>query len=311
MHVLGRFCQRNGIQQRHVDELLESPRNMMQLVILEREADTDKLNHDCSYNQCIVQKICWRDGSKSFRWLEIQSDSDSISDYATGLVGFLQHKLIEPFVDDRHANGSSNGKSDRFVASRNHQYAITEKGKRVAGWITDANGTVNGDLTTQQRVPSGVARDSNTNRMTVIIRDPALRLLFREYLCETHCEENLSFYVEVRAFLADYEAAKKGSSAPRLDMIRETLAAAYRSPCELNIDHTLRNALAARMTRAVGEDQQMVESLDEVAALFDQAQNSVFKLMASDSVPKFSREPKYANMLKERNLEGMFAAVSL
>ena len=86
------------------------------------------------------------------------------------------------------------------------------------------------------------------------------------------------------------------------------------SPCELNIDHNLRNALAGRMTRAVGEDDQMIRSLDEVASLFDQAQSSVFKLMASDSVPKFSREPKYANMLRERNLEGMinqFAGASV
>lgn len=53
------------------------------------------------------------------------------------------------------------------------------------------------------------------------------------------------------------------------------------SPCELNIDHSLRTALAARMTRAVGDDDAMIKSLDEVARLFDQAQNSVFKLMAS------------------------------
>lgn len=35
------------------------------------------------------------------------------------------------------------------------------------------------------------------------------------------------------------------------------------------------------MTRAVGEDTEMITSLDEVAVLFDQAQTSVFKLMAS------------------------------
>lgn len=53
------------------------------------------------------------------------------------------------------------------------------------------------------------------------------------------------------------------------------------SPCELNIDHNLRNNLASRMTRAVGDDQSMVDSLNEVAILFDEVQNSVFKLMAS------------------------------
>lgn len=86
------------------------------------------------------------------------------------------------------------------------------------------------------------------------------------------------------------------------------------------------------MTRAVGEDSEMLSSLDEVAVLFDQAQTSVFKLMASvsddiallnelltdffrqDSVPKFSRDPKYANVLRDRNLEHLlnsFSATSI
>jgi hypothetical protein len=57
------------------------------------------------------------------------------------------------------------------------------------------------------------------------------------------------------------------------------------SPCELNIDHQLRNSLASRMTRAVGDDQGMITSLREVASLFDEAQNQVFKLMASVCCP--------------------------
>jgi hypothetical protein len=57
------------------------------------------------------------------------------------------------------------------------------------------------------------------------------------------------------------------------------------------------------MTRAVGDDEATIASLDEVAGLFDQAQTSVFKLMASDSVPKFMREPKYIPVIRERNLD--------
>lgn len=64
------------------------------------------------------------------------------------------------------------------------------------------------------------------------------------------------------------------------------------------------------MTRAVGEDEAMIKSLDEVAVLFDQAQSSVFKLMSSDSVPKFSREGKYANVLRDRNLEHLLTQFS-
>lgn len=37
------------------------------------------------------------------------------------------------------------------------------------------------------------------------------------------------------------------------------------------------------MTRAVGDDDAMIKSLDEVASLFDQAQTTVFKLMATVS----------------------------
>ena len=201
----------------------------------------------------------------------------------------MSQGLVESASDDRNSQANN----QRFAASKHILYSVTQKGMRVAGWVTSPNGSVNGDATVQQRLPTGVARDSNTNRMTIIVRDPALRLLFREYLRETHCEENLAFFVEVRSFLSDYELAKRNSSPPKLDVIRETLASAYSlynaflapgSPCELNIDHNLRNALASRMTRAVGEDEQMLQSLDEVAVLFDQAQSSVFKLMASVSM---------------------------
>jgi hypothetical protein len=56
------------------------------------------------------------------------------------------------------------------------------------------------------------------------------------------------------------------------------------SPCELNIDHLLRNQLATRMTKAVGQDGAMIDSLKEVTKLFEEAQLSVFKLMASVSI---------------------------
>ncbi|KAI6789391.1 Developmental regulator [Hortaea werneckii] len=363
MHILSRFCQRNGIHQKHVNELLDSPRNMMQLVILERETETDKLVHDEATVQVLFRRFAG-DTGPNLKVHSSGSDSDSMSDYATGLIGvrmqrsrrndkeapyvftgkaaydwlmdccttvdkreifelansFIANELIVPAGDERQAPA---GTAPRFAASKHVLYAITQKGMRIAGWVTSPNGSVHGDGTASRVVPNGVVRDSNTNRMTVIISDPALRLLFREYLRETHCEENLAFYVEVRSFLAEYERAKRDTSSPRLDIIRETLASAYSlynaflapgSPCELNIDHNLRNALAGRMTRAVGEDEQMLKSLDEVAVLFDQAQSSVFKLMASDSVPKFSREPKYARVLRERNLEGLmnsFASASI
>lgn len=335
MHILARFCQRNGIHQRNVNDLLDSPRNMMQLVILERDPASDHINHEPATTHVLFRRFAG-DTGPNLKSNSSTSDSDSMNDYATGLIGvkmqrarrndkdspyvftgksgfdwlmdccttvdkrevfemansFIQNGLIEHFSDDRH-NGAIPAK-ERFLASKQVLYAVTQKGMRVAGWVQSPNGTVNGDVTVAQRAPRGVVRDSNTNRMTIIIRDPALRLLFREYLRETHCEENLAFYIEVKTFLMDYDRAKRGVASPQPDVIRETLASAYSlynaflapgSPCELNIDHNLRNALAGRMTRAVGEDEQMIKSLDEVASLFDQAQSSVFKLMASVCSP--------------------------
>ncbi|KAK4942938.1 hypothetical protein LTR66_014647 [Elasticomyces elasticus] len=352
MHILSGFCQRNGINQRHVNELLDSPRNVMQLVILERETDTDKLNHDRATVEVLFRRFVGQT-DPNLKTNSATSDSESLHEYATGQVGvkmnksrktaegvqysftgkaavdwlmdcctvvdrrecfelanlFIQAGLIIPLTDDRGQN-HPNPAAHRFQASKHALYAVTEQGQRVAGWTTTPNGSVSSD--SGNRTMLGLARDSNTNRMTVIIRDPALRLLFGEFLRETHCEENLAFYLDVRSFLKDYENAKRAAPTPRLDVIRETLASAYSlynaflapgSPCELNIDHSLRNALAGRMTRAVGEDEAMVKSLDEVAVLFDQAQNSVFKLMASDSVPKFARDPKYCSMLRDRNLD--------
>ena len=90
----------------------------------------------------------------------------------------------------------------------------------------------------------------------------------------------------------------------------------------MNIDHALRNSLASRMTKAVGDDDSMFKSLQEVVQLFELAQTSVFKLMSSvsffpgetlmrlvltfklkDSVPKFLRDPKYSVVLQEHDVD--------
>jgi GTPase-activating protein SST2 len=342
--ILHRFCNRNGINQRHVQQLLESSRNTMQLVLLERESEGDRIHRDPATIEVVFRRFVGQDGP-NVKWSTANSDSDSVTDYQTGLIGvkmarerkvgdktywntftgkatvdwlmdcctmvdrretvelaglFVEHGLIHPVEGTVHGG--------KFSPLKTSIYYVTDKGQRVAGWIP-ANRSAAGptEVAAQTRRPDGSGRDSNANRMTVIIKDPALRLLFREYLRDTHCEENLAFYLDVMEFLATYNTAKRVTNGQlRVDTIRETLAAAYSklvasrnksnisglynaflapgSPCELNIDHSLRTALAGRMTRAVGDDEATITSLDEVAGLFDQAQTSVFKLMASVSI---------------------------
>lgn len=319
----------------------------MQLVILERDPETDMIVHDRATVDVIFRRFAGPTGPNT-RSPMASNETDSQTDFTTGVAGvkitkmrrgdnrdapvfsgkaafdwlmdccttvdkreafeianlFIQHDFIEPSGEDRHGSQVANS-AHRFVASKHSYYVVTPKGQRTAGWTAMLEESVNGEASAPFRSTPGIVRDSNTNRMAVIVRDPALRLLFREYLRETHCEENLAFYLEVRSFLADYARAKDGSTIPQPDVIRETLASAYSlynaflapgSPCELNIDHSLRNSLAGRMTRSIGEDEEMIVSLDEVAGLFDQAQNSVFKLMASVSFIMYCASiPRFAN----------------
>ena len=78
----------------------------------------------------------------------------------------------------------------------------------------------------------GVTRDSNSNRTNVIIRNPSWRLLYREFLKETMCEENLSFYLEVQEFNRQYRVAISDKGDNKVETIRETLAAAYGEFCQ-------------------------------------------------------------------------------
>ena len=260
MSILHGFCQRNGITARHVMELLESSRNTMHLVILERESDTDKIHRDHATIEVVFRRFVGQDGP-NVKSNTTASDSDSLHDYQTGLIGVkMAHQrkigdksfwntftgkatqdwlmdccmmvdrretteLATLFVDHGLMASLEPTHGVKFSPTKSTIYQVTDKGKRVAGWVASPKEAINGEANGRSH-PSTV-RDSNANRMTVIIKDPALRLLFREFLRDTHCDENLSFYLDVREFLNTYNAAKKSSQTPRLEVIRETLAAAY------------------------------------------------------------------------------------
>ena len=275
MHVLTRFCQRNGINQRHVLDLLDSPRNTMQLVILERDATSDKLSHDRATIEVIFRRFAGQEGP-NVKSSTSASDNDSLSDYYNGLVGvkmakerkildrvvqntltgkaavdwlmdccttvdrrevfeiaelFVSHGLIWAVVEDKVYAHQNQGAA-RFQPTKNAIYGLTDKGQRIAGWIQrdesppgeDTRDTKNGASRRDNKV---APRDSNNNRLNIIVNDPALRLLFREFLRDTHCEENLAFYLEVREFTRGYDAADRAKAFQRMDAIRENLAAAY------------------------------------------------------------------------------------
>ncbi|KAL2061718.1 hypothetical protein VTL71DRAFT_7096 [Oculimacula yallundae] len=362
IHLLERFCSKNGIQQKHVTELINSSRNTMQLVILERDSSTDKLSSDRSTTEVIFRRFIGQNGP-NIKNSTSSADSDSLSDYKDGIAGvrmanerkvgspartmyqtftgkaatdwlmdcsttldriettdiaslFLESELIWCVQQDRaylaQFSPQQREKALIFQPTKQAIYQMTQKGKDVVNMVTRERTSESGEGSgTAAR--AGVSRDSNTQKLDKILNDASLRLLFRENLRDTHCEENLSFYLDVDEFLKSCKLAIKSNPSSRsnsgsnLDSVKETMASAYGiynaflapgSPCELNIDHLLRNQLATRMTKAVGQDSAMIESLKEVTKLFEEAQLSVFKLMASDSVPKFMKSSKYEQTLK-------------
>ncbi|KAH7160946.1 regulator of G protein signaling domain-containing protein [Dactylonectria macrodidyma] len=350
--VLDRFCSRNGIQQKQVTELANL--GATQLVLLERDAQTDKLLQDQGTIEVIFRRFVGSEG-RNIKSTVNAADSDSLHDYRDGLTGvkmaaerkvngksyrdtftgkattdwlmdcstivdrretvevaalFVEYDLIEVVAQDR-AYMSQNPGCNVFQPTKYAIYQISQRGKDLLNG-TGSRGRASeseGGAAPSQR--NGITRDSNTQRLDKILTDPALRLLFRENLRDTHCEENLSFYQDVDEFVhsckAVTRAAQKNPNATSMDGVKEIMAQAYGiynaflapgSPCELNIDHQLRNNLATRMTKAVGQDVAMIDTLQEVTALFEDAQNAVFKLMASDSVPKFLRSPRYEQQLR-------------
>lgn len=355
--ILDRFCSRNGIQQKQVGELIGSA--LTQLVILEREGQTDKLVTDRGTIEVIFRRFIGTNGPNVKNSVS-SADSDSLSDYRDGLTGvkmaaerklggktykdtftgksatdwlmdccttvdrretveiaslFVEYDLMEAVQQDR-SYIQQFPIYHQFQPTKHAVYQLTAKGKDLINGASIRGRSSESDSAQASR--SGIARDSNTQRLEKILNDAALRLLFRENLRETHCEENLSFYLDVDEFVRScrqgIRTAQKSPNPSSMDGIKEIMAQAYGiynaflapgSPCELNIDHQLRNNLATRMTKAVGQDVAMIETLHEVTALFEDAQTAVFKLMASDSVPKFLRSAKYEQTLKNYDFDSI------
>jgi hypothetical protein len=357
--ILDRFCSRNGIQQKQVAELIGSSlpqlvslerdgqsdklltdRGTVEVIFRRfigangfnikptvSSADSDSLN-DYKDGLTGVKMAAERKvGGKTFKdTFTGKAASDWLLDCSTTVdkretfeiaALFVEYDLMEAVQQDRSYMVQHPAHS-LFQPTKHAIYQVTAKGRDLANGAA-ARGRASESEGLSATRSGGIARDSNTQRLDKILNDPALRLLFRENLRETHCEENLSFYLDVDDFVRQCRQAiriaqKSPNNAASLDGIKEIMAQAYGiynaflapgSPCELNIDHQLRNNLATRMTKAVGQDVAMIDTLHEVTALFEDAQNAVFKLMASDSVPKFLRSPKYEQTLKNYDFDAI------
>ncbi|KAH8681183.1 regulator of G protein signaling domain-containing protein [Xylariales sp. PMI_506] len=355
--ILDNFCSRNGIQQRQIGDLVATGVSQLVMlerdpqtdkivmdrgtmeVVFKRFIGANGLNLKNSVSSADSESLSdYRDGmtgvkmaverkitGKTYKetftgkactdWLmECSTTVDRRETWEMASL-FVEYDLMESTQQDR-AYMASSPSAALFQPTKNAIYQMTARGREVVNGLAGRGRSSESETAITSR--PGIARDSNTQRLDKILNDAALRLLFRENLRETHCEENLSFYLDVDEFVRGcrlaIRSAQKNPNATSMDGIKEIMAQAYGiynaflapgSPCELNIDHQLRNNLATRMTKAVGQDVAMIDTLHEVTALFEDAQNAVFKLMASDSVPKFLRNAKYESTLKNYDFDAV------
>ncbi|KAI8417281.1 hypothetical protein FOFC_03594, partial [Fusarium oxysporum] len=326
-HLVKLFLRKKW-HQKQVSELADL--GVIQLLHLERDPQTDKLIHDQTTIDVIFRRFVsagapnfkssvkptdsdslqgYRDGGvkmadelmvngkKYWNTFTGKATTDWLMDYSTVMdkcetvevaTLFVEYELVEPVAQD-WTYMSQNPGCTTFQPTEYAIYQLMQRGMDLIngsgsrGRVSESNGGAD-----SQR--SGMTGDSSTQRLNEILNDPAVRLLFREQLRDTHCEENLSFYQDVHWFLRRCKAHNLNA----MDGIKEIMAQAYGiynvylapgSPCEINIDHQLRNNLANWMTKAVDQDIAMIFPLQEAMSLFEDAQTAVLKLMASGRRP--------------------------
>jgi hypothetical protein len=239
-------------------------------------------------------------------------------------------------------------------------YKITDEGNRVARWelatgrardspnpstsnLTERSSIDEKDKSSEAKIHRRISlaekmntqesakhagKESNTDRLKFVIDQPQLRQLFRDFLRDNFCEENLSFWVEVEDFKRKFNITSSASSSLQTPPPRPTggkstpgqlameqhhealiqqafeIYQTYLAPsssCELNIDHGLRNELSAYLSEVMQgltgtpfqgrlEAEQLsafnATQLQMMIKLYERIQTHVFRLMATDSVPK-------------------------
>lgn len=270
VQILKRFCDRNGIEARHIEPLIR--RAQMQIVVLERDNESDKLMSDKTTVEVVFRRMCG--GEANLKSSTAQSDSDSVSEYSSGLVGvkmakdrrvfdkvvpftftgkaasdwlldcctmvdrretfelcelFVKWQLMSPVIEDRNYTRQF-PQATHFQPTKYAIYAVTEKGQRVCGWLARPPSMSSEESAEVAAEKKRIPRDTNMNRFYMIMNDAALRMLFREHLRTSLCEENFNFWNEVQDFLVHYRAQDKAGRLNRGDVVKECLATAYGKP---------------------------------------------------------------------------------
>lgn len=176
-------------------------------------------------------------------------------------------------------------------------------------------------------------KETNSIKLKTILKDTKLCSLFRNFLDINLCVENLDFWVDHShlrrnchknpTLLAMMSPTKQQQLLKEAYILWDT----YLSPGssrELNIDHTLREDMAEEisemvtlitagtgesiMTKVIISTHSEYESLSTLLNWFDRVNDQIFKLMTTDSVPKFMRTIEYKMTVQSYYQEEEIAA---
>lgn len=165
-------------------------------------------------------------------------------------------------------------------------------------------------------------KESNAARLKVILDDAQLRSLFKDFLRANFCEENLDFWIDYDTLRRKCRAQSPAMpSQNQKDLLEDAhdIWSTYLAPgsrCELNVEHTLRQEMARVVNSMVqvvptftpGQVKPTIvistpstsQSLRMMLKWLDRVNEHICRLMASDSVPKFVKTPKYRKIVEAR-----------
>ncbi|CAJ0745789.1 3519_t:CDS:2 [Entrophospora sp. SA101] len=227
-------------------------------------------------------------------------------------------------------NNGSNGSFDRnlgieksstdktenptFRYSKSTYYQILEKGGKIASW----NKNNNDDNQNTNASNAGNVINANDAKLQLILDDSTLCKLFMEFLKANFCAENLMFLLDVQKFKRKYKTLSNENIKDQQELLIDAFKIyhtylAEESPDEVNIDHGLRQNVIQYMTslmtnsnnnnNVVRDNQDgngnILAQIKTTSHLYDKIQDTIFRLMATDSIPKFIKTDKY--LLSSRN----------
>jgi len=200
-----------------------------------------------------------------------------------------------------HTNDQTNGNGLKL---KNGKYTnvLPADGNRTSATDSESTKFTINDKDGQNHYSN---KESNAKKLQQILEDPSLLSLFMEFLKANFCEENLLFLLEVQDFNARYktklnENGEMEDPLEQQNLISDAFTIYHKflapgSIHELNIDHGLRQNMVQYMTSIVSPD----DGSAITGHLYDKIHDTIFRLMATDSVPKFSKTDKYLSQIRK------------